>query len=62
MTKQSKKSVHVLLVCVYIRQFTVTTMEGSNTISELDGHLSHSQKGPILHEVFLAHSTSTQGD
>jgi hypothetical protein len=45
-------------MCVYIRQFThvrlsVTTMEVTNTISELDGQLSPSQKGPVgeFHEV-----------
>jgi uncharacterized membrane protein len=56
MAKQSKKIVHVLLVCIYIRQFThvrltVTTMEVSNTISELGGQLSPSQKGPVFREV-----------
>jgi hypothetical protein len=56
MAKQSKKIVHVLFVCVYIRQFThvrlsVTTMEVSHTISELDGQLFPSQKGPVFHEV-----------
>lgn len=56
MAKQSKKIVHLLLVCVYIRQFTrvkltVTTMEVSNTISALDGQLPPSQKGPVFHEV-----------
>lgn len=56
MDKQSKKIVHALLVCVYIRHFThvrltVTTMEVSNTVSELDGQLSPSQKGPVFHEV-----------
>jgi len=58
MAKQSQKNVLVLHVCVYIRQLThvrlfVTTMEVTNTISELDGQSSPSQKGPVrvFHKV-----------
>jgi hypothetical protein len=58
MAKQSKKKILVLHVCVYIRQLPrvrlfVTTMEVTNTISELDGQLSTSQKGTVrvFHDV-----------
>jgi len=55
MAKRSKE-MFVSYVCVYIRQFShvrlaVKTLEVSNTISELDGQLSPSQKGHVFHEV-----------